>query len=318
MPRLAAVTGATGFVGPHLVAALARHGWKLRLLIRRWTPLPSLAGRRGRDRLGRPVRRGEPQGAGRRRRCRGPCRRPDQGAPAGRVRPGQSRRHRPAVGARARRARSCCCRRWRRASRSSRPMPPASGRPRRSWRRRVRPVARRPRAGGLRAGRPRDAGLLQDGQARLRPAARPAGRAPVADPCRGPGRGAGARPRSRPCRRACTKIDDGHPGGYGHADMAAAAAEAFGRPVRTLPVGQGLMNAVAGLNSLRPGAQILIPWKGTGIVPPRLDRARTGASPPDGCFRPVWARPTASATPSCWYRAHGLAVKHGVTICYFT
>jgi 2-alkyl-3-oxoalkanoate reductase len=41
---LAAVTGATGFVGPHLIAALARHGWKSRLLIRRWTPLPSLAG----------------------------------------------------------------------------------------------------------------------------------------------------------------------------------------------------------------------------------------------------------------------------------
>jgi nucleoside-diphosphate-sugar epimerase len=39
-----AVTGATGFVGPHLIAALARRGWKLRLLIRRWTPLPSLAG----------------------------------------------------------------------------------------------------------------------------------------------------------------------------------------------------------------------------------------------------------------------------------
>ena len=41
---LAAVTGATGFVGPHLIAALARRGWKLRLLIRRWTPLPSLPG----------------------------------------------------------------------------------------------------------------------------------------------------------------------------------------------------------------------------------------------------------------------------------
>jgi 2-alkyl-3-oxoalkanoate reductase len=39
-----AVTGATGFVGPHLVAALARHGWKIRLLVRRWSPLPSLAG----------------------------------------------------------------------------------------------------------------------------------------------------------------------------------------------------------------------------------------------------------------------------------
>lgn len=41
---LVAVTGASGFVGPHLVAALARRGWKVRLLLRRWTPLPSLAG----------------------------------------------------------------------------------------------------------------------------------------------------------------------------------------------------------------------------------------------------------------------------------
>lgn len=44
MPRLVAVTGATGFVGSHLLAALARHGWKLRILVRRWSPLPSLAG----------------------------------------------------------------------------------------------------------------------------------------------------------------------------------------------------------------------------------------------------------------------------------
>jgi 2-alkyl-3-oxoalkanoate reductase len=42
--RLVAVTGATGFVGPHLVAALARRGFRLRLLVRRWSPLPSLAG----------------------------------------------------------------------------------------------------------------------------------------------------------------------------------------------------------------------------------------------------------------------------------
>lgn len=44
MSKLVAVTGATGFVGPHLVAALARHGWRVRLLVRRWSPLPSLAG----------------------------------------------------------------------------------------------------------------------------------------------------------------------------------------------------------------------------------------------------------------------------------
>jgi nucleoside-diphosphate-sugar epimerase len=44
MGRLVAVTGATGFVGAHLVFALSRHGWKIRLLVRRWSPLPSLAG----------------------------------------------------------------------------------------------------------------------------------------------------------------------------------------------------------------------------------------------------------------------------------
>src|SRR5437899_2411230 len=44
MAKLAAVTGASGFIGPHLLTALARHGWKVRLLIRRWSPLPSLPG----------------------------------------------------------------------------------------------------------------------------------------------------------------------------------------------------------------------------------------------------------------------------------
>lgn len=44
MQKLVAVTGATGFVGPHLAAALGRRGWRLRLLVRRWSPLPSLAG----------------------------------------------------------------------------------------------------------------------------------------------------------------------------------------------------------------------------------------------------------------------------------
>ncbi|MBV8394413.1 MAG: NAD(P)-dependent oxidoreductase [Alphaproteobacteria bacterium] len=44
MTKRIAVTGATGFVGPHLVAALARRGWTVRLLIRKWSPLPSLSG----------------------------------------------------------------------------------------------------------------------------------------------------------------------------------------------------------------------------------------------------------------------------------
>jgi nucleoside-diphosphate-sugar epimerase len=42
--RLVAVTGATGFIGPSLIAALARRDFKLRLLVRRWSPLPSLDG----------------------------------------------------------------------------------------------------------------------------------------------------------------------------------------------------------------------------------------------------------------------------------
>jgi nucleoside-diphosphate-sugar epimerase len=44
MSKRVALTGVTGFVGPHLVAALARRGLKLRLLVRRWSPLPSLDG----------------------------------------------------------------------------------------------------------------------------------------------------------------------------------------------------------------------------------------------------------------------------------
>jgi nucleoside-diphosphate-sugar epimerase len=44
LSKLVAVTGATGFVGPHLVRALVRHGWTVRLLVRRWSPLPDLAG----------------------------------------------------------------------------------------------------------------------------------------------------------------------------------------------------------------------------------------------------------------------------------
>jgi nucleoside-diphosphate-sugar epimerase len=44
MSKRVAVTGVTGFVGSHLVAALSRRGFRLRLLVRRWSPLPSLEG----------------------------------------------------------------------------------------------------------------------------------------------------------------------------------------------------------------------------------------------------------------------------------
>ena len=57
------------------------------------------------------------------------------------------------------------------------------------------------------------------------------------------------------------EIDAGPPRGYSHADMAAAAAEALGRPVRAIRIAKGLMSIVASLTSLRPGPQILSPAK---------------------------------------------------------
>lgn len=41
-PPLAAVTGGTGFLGRHVVSALARDGWRVRLLVRRPSALPPL------------------------------------------------------------------------------------------------------------------------------------------------------------------------------------------------------------------------------------------------------------------------------------
>jgi len=108
----------------------------------------------------------------------------------------------------------------------------------------------------------------------------------------------------RPVPPGVHEIDDGHAGGYSHADMAAAAADAFGRPVRALRVGQGLMKAVAGLNRLRTGAQILTPAKVRELFHPdwtvhdRRLAALTGFSARFGLadgFRHT----------ILWYRAHG-------------
>jgi len=60
---------------------------------------------------------------------------------------------------------------------------------------------------------------------------------------------------------AVQEIDDGRKGGYSHAEMAAAAAAALGRSVRSLPVPQCAMSAIAAMNLLRPSAQILTPAK---------------------------------------------------------
>src|SRR6185503_36518 len=50
----------------------------------------------------------------------------------------------------------------------------------------------------------------------------------------------------RPLPSGVLEIDDGHQGGYRHDDMAKAAAAAFGRPVRPIRIGPGLMSAIAG------------------------------------------------------------------------
>jgi nucleoside-diphosphate-sugar epimerase len=65
----------------------------------------------------------------------------------------------------------------------------------------------------------------------------------------------------RPLPSAVHEIDDGQEGGYSHADMAAAAAKALGRPVRALRIGPHLIGAIAILNGVRPSAQILTPGK---------------------------------------------------------
>ena len=46
MPRTVAITGATGFIGSHIAALLARQGWRVRLLTRRLPISPILAGNR--------------------------------------------------------------------------------------------------------------------------------------------------------------------------------------------------------------------------------------------------------------------------------
>src|SRR5262250_3040317 len=46
MPGTVAVTGATGFIGSHVVARLAKLGWRVRLLTRRLPVGPILAGSR--------------------------------------------------------------------------------------------------------------------------------------------------------------------------------------------------------------------------------------------------------------------------------
>jgi nucleoside-diphosphate-sugar epimerase len=261
--KVAAITGATGFVGPHLVAALARHGWTLRLLMRRWTPLPSLPGAEAEIVWGDLSDEAS-------------LRRLAAGADAVVHAAGLIKARQPAEFDAVNRAGTA------RLSALAPNVPFLL-------------------LSSLAAREPQLSPYAASKRAAEETVARRSGpwlavRAPAVY---GPGdretlayfkmarRGVALQP-DRPDARLSLihvedlaealalaldlapdralpsgvyEIDDGHPGGYRHADMAAAAAEALGRPVRPLGVGQAPMGAVARLNALRPGAQILSPAK---------------------------------------------------------
>jgi nucleoside-diphosphate-sugar epimerase len=256
---LAAVTGATGFVGPHLIAALARHGWKLRLLIRRWTPLPSLAGVDAEivwgDLSDEAVLRRLVEGA-------------DAVVHAAGVIKARRKEDFQAINRDG-------------TARLSSVAPNIPFLLLSSL------AAREPQLSPYAASKRAAEALL--GQ---RPGPWFAVRAPAVY---GPGdretlayfkmaaRGFALQPAVPDARlslihvedltealaRALDRlpapsvyeIDDGKEGGYGHADMAVAAANALGRPVHRIPVPRGLISAVAALNAQRRSTQILTPAK---------------------------------------------------------
>jgi nucleoside-diphosphate-sugar epimerase len=259
VPKLAAVTGATGFVGPHLVAALARRGWTLRLLIRRWTPLPSLAG------VEAEIVWGDLS---------------DQASLEALVSGADAVVHAAGL------------------IKARRPVDfdvvNRDGTARLSA---LAPDVPFLLLSSLAAREPQLSPYAASKRAAEEVVARRAGpwltvRAPAVY---GPGdretlayfkmakSGFALQPNRREARLSLIhvedlvealaqslersvqtgvyEIDDGHSGGYSHADMAVAAAEALGRPVRAIRGGERLMAAVAALNSLRPGPQILSPAK---------------------------------------------------------
>ena len=259
MARLAAVTGATGFVGPHLVAALARHGWTFRLLMRRWTPLPSLPGVEAEivwgDLTDEASLRSLVAGADAVVHAAGliKARRQidfDRVNRDGTARLSALAPDVPFLLLSSLAAREPQLSPYAASKRAAEEVVTRRSGP---WL-----VVRAPAVYG-----PGDRETL----AYFKMAARGFALQPnqsaarlslihVEDLAE-----ALALALDRPPPPGVYEIDDGHPAGYSHGDMASAAAEALGRPVRAVRIGRGLMNAVAGLNSLRPGAQILSPAK---------------------------------------------------------
>jgi uncharacterized protein YbjT (DUF2867 family) len=257
--KLAAVTGATGFVGPHLLAALARHGWRLRLLIRRWTPLPSLAGVEAEivwgDLSDEASLKALVAGADAVVHAAGliKARRPVDFDAVNRDGTARLLAHAPDVP-------------FLLLSSLAAREPQLS--PYAASKRAAEDVVARRSGPWLTVRAPAVYGpgdretlayfkMASQGFA-LQPA-RPGARLSlihVEDLAE-----ALAQSLDRPPPPGVYEIDDGHPGGYSHADMAKAAGEALGRSVRPVRVGAGLMAAVARLNGLRSGPQILSPAK---------------------------------------------------------
>ena len=299
---LAAVTGATGFVGPHLIAALARHGWKLRLLIRRWTPLPSLAG------VDAEIVWGDLS---------------DEAA-LRRLVDGTDAVVHAAGLIKARRAedfQAINCDGTARISSVAAKIPflllssLAAREPQLS------PYAASKRAAEEVVARRTGPWLAVRAPAVYGPGDREtlayfrmATLGFALQPDRPDARlslihvedlaEALALSLGRPLPSAVCEIDEGRPGGYSHGDMAAAAAGALGRKVRPLRMPRGLIGAVAGLNGLRPSAQILTPAKIRELFHPdwvahdRSLAAATGFAArydlPEGFRHTIW-----------WYRACG-------------
>jgi len=257
--KVAAITGATGFVGPHLVAALARHGWTFRLLMRRWTPLPSLPG------VAAEIVWGDLSDEA-------SLKRLVAGADAVVHAAGLIKARRLIEFDQVNRDGTA------RLSALAPDVPflllssLAAREPQLS------PYAASKRAAEEVVTRRSGPWLAVRAPAVYGPGDREtlayfkmAARGFALQPNQPDARlslihvedlaEALALALDRPLPPGVYEVDDGHPGGYRHAEMAAAAAEAFGRRVRAIRVGRGPMNTVARLNSLRPGPQILSPAK---------------------------------------------------------